>query len=395
MGAGILQVINGDSTVLDQFYVLTGGGAANFQKTNGPLPPGRYKVDYYRANRDDKPTMGVDGVSYSFNLSETDDTEVYGRSLFRIHPDGGPIGTYGCLGIVGNGSVQQRFEDLAASVLANEGGDFVLSCRYNFSGDVLEAAHSETLVHEFIGLDAFHVIQRTRALESFESKVALETLEAPRQPVVLHPEAQELIVRFETGGYSYYMDKLARPTWPGYASGLTIGFGFDLGYYSQEAFISAWAQHLNQTEIDALLPAIGLRSSGSDRRSNIQKLCVLEHQLRDIHIPWEIGEAVFLTKTILKFYQRTALALPSFDQASVRCQGSMLSLVFNRGASFHKSGGRFREMRTIYESFVSGHLEDVPEALRSMTRLWPDSPPPYGLQGRREEEAQLFERGLG
>ena len=29
-----------------------------------------------------------------------------------------------------------------------------------------------------------------------------------------------------------------------------------------------------------------------------------------------------------------------------------------------------------------------------MKRLWPTSPPPDGLQGRREQEAGLFEAGL-
>lgn len=92
---GTFTLFAADGSTLDTFAVNTGGGARTYRTTNGPIPPGLYRVSNHRANR---MTVGMvfNGVGYSFDLDPTDGTQVFGRSLFRIHPDGQPIGTNGC-----------------------------------------------------------------------------------------------------------------------------------------------------------------------------------------------------------------------------------------------------------------------------------------------------------
>ena len=47
------------------------------------------------------------------------------------------------------------------------------------------------------------------------------------------PKALDLILKYEVGGGKSYYDRfLAKPTWPGGASGMTLGIGVDCGYYT-------------------------------------------------------------------------------------------------------------------------------------------------------------------
>jgi GH24 family phage-related lysozyme (muramidase) len=72
----------------------------------------------------------------------------------------------------------------------------------------------------------------------------------------------------------------------------------------------------------------------------------------------------------------------------------MVSLVYNRGASFRRSEDRYREMRAIHQHMVHERFDQVPSAIRGMQRLWENLPNMRGLVDRRELEARLFERGL-
>ncbi len=53
--------------------------------------------------------------------------------------------------------------------------------------------------------------------------------------------ARELILRHKSGGRAHYETKLkSRPHWPGFASGIAIGFGWDLGYHTRAELAQAW-----------------------------------------------------------------------------------------------------------------------------------------------------------
>ena len=73
---------------------------------------------------------------------------------------------------------------------------------------------------------------------------------------------------------------------------------------------------------------------------------------------------------------------------------ALVSLTFNRGASYAKSGPRYREMREIRGDLNTGSFNRVPGRIRSMKRLWVGMPDVRGLLRRRDEEAELFEKGL-
>lgn len=124
-GALKLQSRKGDT--LGTYTVNSGGGAPNFHTTNGPIPPGIYRLSNYRARSIEG--MVLHDVGYSFDLDPVFDTPVFGRSLFRLHPDGGSPQTNGCLGIRENSADRLRdFRDQLRSLL--EGGDVYISVAY-------------------------------------------------------------------------------------------------------------------------------------------------------------------------------------------------------------------------------------------------------------------------
>jgi len=94
---GTLVINDHAGKALGSYVVNSGGGAPTFRKTNGPVPPGDYRVSSFRERT--KAGMVLNGVGFSFNIDPLRDTEVFRRSLFRIHPDGGFEQTNGCLGV--------------------------------------------------------------------------------------------------------------------------------------------------------------------------------------------------------------------------------------------------------------------------------------------------------
>lgn len=218
-------------------------------------------------------------------------------------------------------------------------------------------------------------------------------------PGQVSEDAYKLIVQFETGGRAYY-ERVYRsaPCWPGYSSGITIGFGFDLGYYSEADYRTAWSAHLSGSHYDRLKTALGFKTTAKkdtpERAAQVSKARRLVSQFSDIPVPWGTAETVFVNFNLPKQVALTRSHLPSAAQLPADCVGALVSLVFNRGASFSLAGPRYAEMRRIKAHLAAGKPELVPAELRSMKRIWPDSTGSGGLQARREKEALLFERGL-
>jgi peptidoglycan hydrolase-like protein with peptidoglycan-binding domain len=118
------QMAHGEITINGNTYQFRSGGHGK-----GNLPPGDYTITPHLWNRSDR-SMNVDGVGYSFAMSDKYDPRVRDtRSLLRIHPDGGTAGTLGCIGIVGNGDAQRRFREDMRAELQRNGGRFTLSVR--------------------------------------------------------------------------------------------------------------------------------------------------------------------------------------------------------------------------------------------------------------------------
>lgn len=118
-GYGLGKMATGSITVNGHSYQFRSGGGGR-----GYLPRGEYTVAGESAPL---PTMRVGNVAFSFNLSDKYDSRVGDtRTALRIHPDGGPTGTIGCIGIVGDESTQRRFEADMRAELARNGGRYTL-----------------------------------------------------------------------------------------------------------------------------------------------------------------------------------------------------------------------------------------------------------------------------
>lgn len=200
---------------------------------------------------------------------------------------------------------------------------------------------------------------------------------------MISPAALQLILDYEVGGgEEYYRARLARPTWPGGASGVTIGIGYDLGYTGALRFAADWAA-LQRGVMSRLSRVIGLR--GQAAKSVLPPL-------RDIVIPWEVALDVFRISSIGYWEGMTRHAFPGIERLPEDAYGALVGLTFNRGTSM--AGERRREMREIRNALrTENPLPRIAQALRDMKRLWRGK----GLDGliaRREAEAKLVERAL-
>lgn len=119
------QMKTGTITINGHGYPFRSGGYGN-----GNLPPGTYRVTPHMWSRSDA-SMSVGGVGYSFALNDAFDPRLrVRRTLLRIHPDGGVVGTEGCIGIIGNAAVQRQFlGDMRAQFARSRGGSFTLTVR--------------------------------------------------------------------------------------------------------------------------------------------------------------------------------------------------------------------------------------------------------------------------
>ena len=187
----------------------------------------------------------------------------------------------------------------------------------------------------------------------------------------------EAIIRWETGGESYYDPN---PEWPGGESGITIGVGWDLGHTHAGETTRAWRGKINDAALALLVSVSTHKGAAAQER--------LPH-VRHIGIPWAAALEVFRDVTIPTWYLRTLRIYPQVESLPGDCAAALVSLVFNRGASL--TGDRRTEMARIQDLLRAGEHQGIPTQLRAMTRLWPTV---KGLRRRREEEADLFQSGL-
>jgi hypothetical protein len=213
---------------------------------------------------------------------------------------------------------------------------------------------------------------------------------------VISKRAYDFVVRWETGGRAYYEQVIkGRPIWPGYASGITIGCGFDLGYHTNAQFEAQWAGRIPQAEMDRLRPTIGFKTVEPNKAAKVTKAKAFVQALKDIVVDWDTAIAQFDGAKMPKLVGELYGALDHLDRLHPHCRGALLSLVFNRGSGgFTSDGDRYRELREIRKLMKAGDaasFRKIPAQLRSMRRIWGEE---SSLSKRRSEEAELFELGL-
>jgi len=172
--------------------------------------------------------------------------------------------------------------------------------------------------------------------------------------------------------------------WPGDASGVTIGYGYDLGY---EPFKKDWVGRINSIDFNHLSLAEGLKGEAARW---------IAPSFKGIHIPVAIAEEVFNLVTLPRYEELTIKTFPNSEKLPPDAFGALVSVVFNRGASL--DGPRRTEMRSIFASLQTVGSVSVPpsviqqlgDAVNSMKRLWPDSDSDCSLYKRRIAEAELI-----
>jgi hypothetical protein len=105
----------------------------------------------------------------------------------------------------------------------------------------------------------------------------------PAGGMTISAAAHEKIVNWECGGKGYYLAKLTRPEWPGGASGVTIGIGYDCGYNTRAQIAADWTA-LSPADIAALQSVAGLKGQAGR--------CALA-KVRGVVVPWQTALDVF------------------------------------------------------------------------------------------------------
>lgn len=233
------------------------------------------------------------------------------------------------------------------------------------------------------------VVQETTAEVVLPAMVAVQeaiqhaappTASSLREPIV-SPPAVALIVRWEVGSPSLYARRYESPIWPGGASGVTWGIGYDGGHQTRQQIGLDWSAH---DAVSRLQATAGI--TGGAARPVVS-------QLRDVRVSYDLATDVFGAASLPRYHAsaRRAFGPDGFDELPADAQGALVSLVYNRGASMVGPGRT--EMRSIRDVCIPGSdVHCIAGQIRLMCRLWRGTNLEAGLCGRREEEAGLAER---
>ena len=179
---------------------------------------------------------------------------------------------------------------------------------------------------------------------------------------------------------------LSHPNWPGKDSGITIGWGCDIGAAPES--LADWQNYLNADDYAALDAVDGLRGlAAKNALASVQ----------NILIPQAAADAVFFNCTLPAQTAATAEAFPGANALADDSFGALVSLVYNRGPKL--TGTNRGGMQAIHDDLAAGQSQwlDIVNQIAAMSTIWiPTSGPPTSsnLPGRRLAEAALFARGL-
>lgn len=230
------------------------------------------------------------------------------------------------------------------------------------------------------GTTAEVVVPAMVAVQDAIQQAAPPTASSLREPIV-SPPAVALIVRWEVGSPSLYARRYESPIWPGGASGVTWGIGYDGGHQTRQQIGLDWSAHDEASRLQATAGITGVAARP------------VVAQLRDVRVSFDLATDVFGAASLPRYHAsaRRAFGPDGFDVLPADAQGALVSLVYNRGASM--IGPARTEMRSIRDVCIPGSdVHCIAGQIRLMCRLWRGTNLEAGLCGRREEEAGLAER---
>ena len=177
--------------------------------------------------------------------------------------------------------------------------------------------------------------------------------------------------------------------WPGGGSGITGGYGCDIG--ADPASLEFWRGILSNDQMALLATAKGITGRAAAQ---------IQTRFAGIRIGKEAAMKVFMAISLPREITITTKAYPGIEKMPPEVLGAMTSIVYNRGAAM--SGDRRREMAAIRDTitaFAAGKIKQnaalvqIAKQIRSMKRLWVGQ----GLDGllkRRDAEARLVESAI-
>ena len=179
------------------------------------------------------------------------------------------------------------------------------------------------------------------------------------------------------------------PKWPGGASGVTIGIGYDLGYHTAAEISVDWQPYLDNGSLKKLVSCS--RVTGTSAR-------VMAQLAGAVLVPFDAAVNVFRGTSVARAEAQTIAAFANCDLLPDQSFGALVSLVYNRGADTSNTPNRL-EMHEIADSMALCRFADVPDLIRKMKRLWewPNGVAKAGFGGlvtRRDAEAAMFSYGL-
>lgn len=198
----------------------------------------------------------------------------------------------------------------------------------------------------------------------------------------LSPQARELLLKYEVGGgRSYYEKYLSKFTWPGGASGPTIGIGIDCAYYKPEELRVIFS-FLPKNHIDLICDSYG--KTGEDGKNYTKTL-----RAAGIEVGWSEAVKIFEEIIWVKFSSLAERVFPGLDKLCPNAYGAIVSLVFNRGGNL--KGDSRLEMRNIKKLIPNKNYKQIAAEVRKMKRIWVGKNLD-GLLERRDAEASLIEQ---
>ncbi len=245
-------------------------------------------------------------------------------------------------------------------------------------------------IQKFVGVkpDGVIGVQTLSALERALGMVAVDDVVTVLSPstanLTLSRKGIDKLIAFEVTSDSYYNKRLAAPTWPGGASGVTIGIGYDLGYRTKTAIKQDWGEHLSENHLAQLVSASGIK--GEDARGVARSL-----KQAGVKITLEVAKIVFYTVSLPEFAEIAKRTYPGLEKLPPDAQSAIVSLVYNRGAKLQ--GSTRVEMANIKPFIRDNNLDAIAAEIESMKRLWVGE----GLDGllkRRDSEARLVKNSV-
>ena len=193
---------------------------------------------------------------------------------------------------------------------------------------------------------------------------------------------RDLLVRWEITSQQAYVRRYQWPIWPGGASGITWGVGYDGGHQSAPVILREWAAHAAAPRLSTTAGIIG-----QPARDALPAY-------RDIVVPWAMAVDVLEAYSIPR-YRAAARRVygKHFDAAPPGVQCALTSETYNRGEAM--AGSRRIERRVIRDECLP--LRDwacVAEQLEASCRVWAnDQRNGPGLCARRMDEANVARGG--